>query len=162
MNDSIVIKEIGNLQALLNKTMDQMKQISKIRHMLDRLEGIEKAELQRLLSACDMESFAGDAIDRLLDILKHIQTQRTVGRLVYADNDRYWLKSKGKKILEFHSGSGIEVFVEDKEHDDYGWNFGRVEYDHGQKGFNGYYFFNTSGFDHHPLHAGMLAAIRRK
>ena len=54
--------------------------------------------------------------------------------------------------------AGVFIFIgEDINHDDYGWQFGRVE--HSEK-FSGYYFYNEGGVEHHSLTTGMLSAVR--
>lgn len=160
MNDPDVIIAIRNLQSILNKAKAQMKIIADMDNRLNQLNCIEKAELKRLVNLCNQDLNNYSDIERYIDIIEYTTKKRTEGKLFLAGNGRYRLKAKCKEIKEFNCGSEIEVFIDDQNQDDYGWNFGRVEYDHGQRGFNGYYFCNSSGYDNHPLKPGMLAAIR--
>ncbi len=89
-----------------------------------------------------------DVVDNLVGFLK----QRVEGRLELNCYNRYELDG-----YEFTCGSYIEVFVDDPDDEDYGWNFGRVE--HGGV-FGGYYFFNMTGYEHRELEPGMRAAYR--
>ncbi len=141
------IKEISKLGELLAATLDQMARVVGLYPHLDRLEGIEWVELQKLISLCEN----GAEIADLDWWVKYLQKPRTEGRVFLQCNGRYVMDTTG---IEFTCGRPIEVYITGGP--EKGWQIGRVEHAHR---YGGYYLYNYTG-DHCPLQDGMLVAVR--
>lgn len=125
--------------------------------------GLKKVELNYLLRI--LENADGYDFGKLVNEIRYFTqpSERIEGHLSLNSSERYEIK---KADRYFTSGDRIEVFIDNKDTDeDRGWQFGRVEYAHGNirglEGYTGYYFLNYSGWDNHALKTGMLAAFRR-
>lgn len=124
--------------------------------------GLKKAELDYMLKI--LENADDHDFGKLVYGMKYFTkpSKRVEGKLSLNNDERYEIKHAGHY---FTSGDRIEVFIDNQDSEDNGWQFGRVEYAHGNvrdlKGYTGYYFLNYSGWDNHPLQPGMLAAIRK-
>ncbi|MTI82395.1 MAG: hypothetical protein FH756_00540 [Firmicutes bacterium] len=154
MEKEVISKEIQRLRDLLTQTIDQMDQITKFYTYIDKLDGIERAELIELIRMCEGNGL--DDATRLERKVKYLLKPRSEGKLQEQSNGRYTVVS-GSKSFELTCGCAIDLFIPDQDHEDYGWQFGRVE--HSDK-YGGYYFYNLSGWDHHALRHGMTAAVR--
>lgn len=100
-----------------------------------------------------LENGGTHTLDRLLYVLNYQRKNRIEGRLCRNDMGRYYLLGAS----EFTCGTAIEIYVDNPNNEDYGWNFGQVEH---SMGFGGYYFSNKSGQANHCLEEGMLVATR--
>ena len=149
----LINKEVNELTCILESLKAKIGQIPLLYPNIDKAEGIEKAEIIKLISLC--EGYFSDDLAVFIIRVKQLAKPRAEGSLLLVSNGRFSLDING---CEFTSGHKIEVFIEDKKHDDYGWQFGRVE--HSEK-FGGYYFFNEGGTEHHKLTTGMRAAVRQ-
>lgn len=131
--------------------------LNEVNREYDHSNGHKKVELRRLQQALEDYKYLqlNDLRDKIDFTLN--SNRRITGPLRKGQNGRFYLDKADEM---FTSGSEIEVFIDDQEDYDHGWNYGRVEYAHSGK-LEGYYFFNCSGRDHHPLKPGMLAGIRR-
>lgn len=89
----------------------------------------------------------------ILDDIEKFHRERVEGVLVTNSSGRYELGNH-----EFTCASYIEIFIDDPGNEDYGWQFGRVEHD---DRMGGYYFYRWTGWEHHRLREGMLAAYRK-
>jgi hypothetical protein len=140
-------REVSRLGELLSATLVQMDRVARLYPHLDRLDGIERAELAKLISLCEN----CDAIAYLARWVEYLQKPRSEGRIFLRASGRYVMDTTG---IEFTCGRAIEVYIPGDP--DRGWHLGRVEHDHR---YGGYYFYSETG-DHHPLQDGMLAAVR--
>ena len=146
-------KEINEFSVLLEAVKVKLIDIHLLYPELNNVtDQIVKTELARLIRLCE-GSFSDD-LENFMAKIKYLAKPRVEGRLVQKTNGRFCLDSYDNELT---CGHRIEVFIEDENHDDYGWQFGRVE--HSEK-FDGYYFFNEGGDEHHKLTTGMLAAVR--
>lgn len=141
-------REVSKLVELLAATLAQMDRVAGLYPYLDRLEGIERVELQKLINLCEN----GAEIADLARWVEYLQKPRTEGRIFIQPNGRYVMDTTG---IEFTSGRPIEVY--NPGGPDRGWHLGRVEHAHR---YGGYYFYSDTG-DHCPLQDGMLVAVRR-
>ncbi len=153
MENRVVTQEIKRLRDILGQTMVQMDQISGLYTYCDELEGIEKAELVELMRLCE----GSDDVNGLHKRVEYLLKPRSEGKLQKQPNGRYALVS-GNNAFELTCGCAIDLFIPDQGHEDYGWQFGRVEH---SDEYGGYYFYNESGWEHHGLHPGMTAATRK-
>ncbi|ACV63265.1 hypothetical protein Dtox_2456 [Desulfofarcimen acetoxidans DSM 771] len=149
----MINQEVNELTVILEAVKTKIENITLLYPNLNNAKGIERAEeraeLVKLIAMC--EGNFSDDLAIFIEGVKQLTKPREEGRLVVNSAGRYSLNG-----YELTCGHRIEVFIEDENHDDYGWQFGRVE--HSEK-FGGYYFFNESG-EHHKLTIGMLAAVR--
>jgi hypothetical protein len=152
MEKTVITQEIKRLRDMLGQTIVQMDKMLGLCTGSENLEGIEKAEFAEIMRLCEV-----DDVKCLHRKVAYLLKPRWEGRLQKQANGRFAFAS-GNRVLELTCGYKIELFVPDEGHEDYGWQFGRVE--HSDK-YGGYYFFNESGWDHHCLHDGMTAAIRK-
>ncbi|ACV62286.1 hypothetical protein Dtox_1411 [Desulfofarcimen acetoxidans DSM 771] len=148
----LINKEVNELTRMLETLKAKIEQIPLLYPYIDKSEGIEKAEIKKLIALC--EGYFSDDLSVFTERVERLAKRRVEGNLLLKSNGRFSLDNNTR---EFTSGHKIEIFVEDKKHDDYGWQFGRVEH---SEEFSGYYFFNESGIEHHKLTTGMKAAIR--
>lgn len=149
----LINKEARELAGLLQKIIDKADQIANLYPHLDKtVKGVEYLELSRLISL-----FENHDIESLQQTLLYLTLERIEGRLYLAWNGRYRLNNACG--IEFTCGSSIEIFITDRDSDDYGWNIGRVEY---QEAMGGYYFLNESGWENHRLEEGMKVAVRKR
>ncbi|MTI84349.1 MAG: hypothetical protein FH756_10690 [Firmicutes bacterium] len=154
MDRDVITKEIKRLRDMLGQTMAQMDQMLGLYSYNDELKGIEKAELMEIIRLC--EGSESDDVKSLHRRVAYLLKPRVEGELQKQPNGRYAVVS-GSKSFELTCGYTFDLFIPDRDHEDYGWHFGRVE--HSDK-YGGYYFYNMSGWDHHGLRHGMTAAVR--
>ena len=150
----LVNSEVNTLTGLLSMVNAKIEQIALQYPQINNAKGIEKAELTRLIALCE-----GRFIDDLAEFhasIRQLSLPRIEGKLILKNNGRYVIDNKNYDN-ELTSGQTIEVFIDNEEHDDHGWAFGRIE--HAEK-YGGYYFYNKGGAEHHKLKTGMLAAVR--
>jgi len=140
-------KEVTKLGELLAATLDQMDRVAGLYTHLNRLEGVERVELQKLINLCENATEIAD----LARWVRYLQKPRTEGRIFLQDNGRYVMDTTG---IEFTSGRPVEVYITGGP--DRGWHLGRVEHAHR---YGGYYLFSYTG-DHCPLQDGMRVAVR--
>jgi len=138
-------KEVHKLGELLTATLDQIDRVARLYLYLDQLDGIERVELQKLITLCEN---AGDILS-LARFVEYVQKPRKEGQIFLQDNGRYLMTTTG---IEFTCGWPIEVFI-----DGQGWQMGNVE--HSEK-YGGYYFYNFTGEENCRLHDGMQVAVR--
>ncbi|MTI85607.1 MAG: hypothetical protein FH756_17350 [Firmicutes bacterium] len=153
-SEANILKEVQEFESLLSRVLSKMEQISKLYIHIDNLRGVEQAELIDIIRRC--EGKEADDVSGLHRRIRYYLKPRTEGKLEMRSNGRFALVS-GSDSFELSCGSAVEVFVADDGNEDNGWQFGRIEHSHN---YGGYYFFNESGADHHPLYTGMLAAVR--
>ena len=141
-------QKMVELVARLEYTQEIFKKPKKMLEFKETL--VEQAERQYLEKISEKLS---DKIQEEVEVLKHqldiFSKRRTEGLLVAKENGRFEING-----LELSCGVAIEYFVTDENHEDHGWNFGRVEYS------EGYRFFNVSGWQDFPLQARDLVAVR--
>jgi len=156
MEKRVITKEIQRLRDLLSQTMAQMDRITQLYTYIDKLDGIEQAELTELIRICE-----GNGLDDVTSLdrkVKYLLKPQLEGKLRKQSNGRYAVVFGNKYFEVLTCGKPIELFIPDQELEDYGWQFGRVEH---SDEYGGYYFFNESGWEHYGLHPGMTAAIRK-
>ena len=141
--------EVDKLIDALEVAVRQQEKLPGFYKLVTDNTDIKSAEVLRTIQICENDSFT---IGDLLHWLKYTKKPRHEHYLTLNDNGRYVAGD-----TELTSGSSIEFFVEDSEHDDCGWNFGSVE--HSDK-YGGYYFCNGTGWEHHRLAEGSRVAIR--
>ena len=149
----LINTEVNELTGLLEAVKVKIEKISLLYPHLNNAKGIEEVELTKLIAMC--EGIFSDDLAVFTDRVKQLAKARVESKLILKQNGRYSLD--GLFVYEFTSGSRIEVYIDEENHDDYGWQFGRIE--HSEK-FGGYYFFNEGGAEHHKITTGMLAAVR--
>ena len=146
--------EVSVLTGLLAMVRVKIEQIPLLYPHLNNAKGIEKEELTKLIALC--EGTFSDELAVFHARVRHFSLPRIEGKLILKPNGRYILDNKDYDY-ELTSGQSIEVYIDNEEHDDHGWAFGRIE--HAEK-YGGYYFYNKGGAEHHKLETGMLAAVR--
>ncbi|WP_066638390.1 DUF5348 domain-containing protein [Desulfolucanica intricata] len=149
---ALVNKEVKELTKLLEAVQAKLKQVSKLYTYIESADGIEKIELIKLINLC--EGSSADEFSVFAWKVKYLAKPRVEGNLYMSTNGRYRLDTND---FEFTSGCPIEVYIPDPDSDDFGWQFGRVEY---SESYGGYYFYNQFGYENHRLWPGMRAAVR--
>lgn len=140
------VKEVERLRVMLEQVRNQMDMITKYYDLTEDKKSIEAAEIQKTIIMCENDY----SVEDMLHWLNYTRKPRVEYTLAFNENSgRYWAGD-----YELTSGHALELYIEDGY--DMGWNFGRVEH-----GSEGYYFWNVSGDEHHPLYEGAKVAIRR-
>lgn len=134
-------KEVSKLGELLAAALDQMGRVAALYPHLDRLDGIERVELKRLIVLCENDA----AIADLAWWVGYLQKSRIQGRIFRQGSGRFLMDTTG---TEFACGRPIEVYITGGPGE--GWHFGRVEHAHR---YGGYYFYSHTG-EHCPLRDG--------
>ena len=150
-----ITREIKILSDLVDATLVQIERVAGLYPYLNQLDGIGRAELQRLINLC--ENQGRDALASMDQWIRYIKTPRVEGRIYLNPRGRYVLDTTG---VEFTCGRSLEVYVDhlvDSDPGEQGWHLGRVE--HSDK-YGGYYFYNNSTGSHYALREGMLVAVR--
>lgn len=149
-----IAREVKILSDLVEATLVQMERVAGLYTHLNQLEGIERAELQRLINLC--ENQGRDALAGIEQWIHYMKAPRVEGRINLNTRGRYVLETTG---IEFTCGRTLEVYVDhlvEPHPDERGWHLGRVEY---SDEYGGYYFYNSTG-SHYALREGMLVAVR--
>lgn len=142
------LADVAKLQYHLQQARSYAEKIAK--HPYQGGRDIAAAEMLRTIRMCENDAHpAGD----MLHWLDYVQRPRVEYPLTYDPTTARFCAGP----YELTCGHGLELFVEDPDDEDYGWNFGRVEYAdrHG-----GYYFYNCSGWGDHRLTEGLRVAVR--
>lgn len=142
------LADVAKLQYHLEEARGLAERVSK--HDYTRGNDISAAEMLRTIRLCENDD---RSVGDLLHWLTYIQRGRAEYRLAY-DGGTGRFRAGDR---ELGCGSPLELYVNDPDDEDFGWNFGRVEHSdrHG-----GYYFRNESGWGDFPLAEGMRVAVR--